>query len=156
MPVDLTDDLFSDLTPVRAASREKFAGVADGSALGPMEPLKPLIQVLPDRLLARAARNAANKPVLCTSSNVGELPDGLVGLGGAPAARIMCRTVTQNLTRDRAYRAGGGLTVWLAGLGDRMSLTVQTLDVDRVADAAQLQKAVDSALTQIGVTGRAW
>jgi hypothetical protein len=154
VPVPLRADRYADLVPVRTASREVFKRRAAGEVTNPIEPFKPLMQMLPDRVVDRLAPDASGAG--CTCSNVDQLPEGMLGLGGRPARAIVIRTVTQNLTLRRAKRLGPGLTSWLSVPGDRISLCVQSLDLDAVADDASLRAVVGAELSRWHLPATVW
>jgi len=154
VPVPLTSDRYTDLGPVRTASREAFRRRAMGVGVNPLEPLKPLMQMLPDLVVEKMAAAVGDAGATC--SNVDALPEGLRGLGGPPARTIVLRTVTQNLTPSRAKRLGPGLTVWLWAPGDVISLAVQSLDLERFADDAALRDLVGAELRRWDLPATIW
>jgi hypothetical protein len=154
VPVVLTSDRYADLTPVRVASRDAFKRRAAGVTTNPIEPFKPLMQMLPDLVVEKLASGAGDAG--CTCSNVDQPPEGLIGLGGAPARTIVMRTVTQNLTLRRAKRLGPGLTSWLSVPGDRISMCIQSLDLDRVPDDAALRGLVEAELSRWDLAATVW
>lgn len=147
------DGRVSDLAAVRDATRTELAARAAGTRHDPLEPVKPLLQVLPDRVVARLARD--NAAPLCLCSNLGTLDGGFAAPLGTPAASVLMRSVTQGASRGVMRRTRGGLSSWWSRHGDVATLSVVCLDPD-LADADRLRAAVLAALGRWEVPGRAW
>jgi hypothetical protein len=154
IPVALTAERYTDLGAVRAASRLAFERRAVGSAGNPLEPLKPLMQMLPDRVLARMASGTVDP--CCTASNVDLIGEGIRGLGGPPARRVAMRTVPQRLTPSAARRLGAGLTCWLWVHGDVVAVGVQSLDLERFVDDAALRELVEAEVARWSLPSTLW
>lgn len=136
VPVHCTDKMYADLGPVRAASKAEFTRAADPQRADVGQQLEPLLRVLPHWLLKRVAERMPAALVTC--SNVGRMKPPLTGLGGPPARSMMCRGVHRNVTQELMQSAGGGVTTWLQEFGDRMTLTVESLQPDLIGDNGSL------------------
>ena len=141
-----------DLRAVRERSKAAFSRI--GVAEPPARAFEPLVQLLPDPLVARLARTS---PVpLCLCSNLGALPEEFVAPLGAPAAAVAMRSMTRDVTRSMLRARGGGLSVWLARVGGTVTLSVLGLDPDHFPDEAELGRHVAKVLEQREIPAKAW
>lgn len=143
-----------DLASIRSRSREAFVGLADGTRTDPLDPLKPLLQMLPDAVVARCA-GAAPSP-LCLSSNLGDLPSSFAHPLGVTSRSVVLRTVPQEVTPVMLRRTRGGLNTWLSRHGDSVSLVALGLDPDHFADRSDLQALVVEAFDRWGLPAKPW
>lgn len=148
------DGRVRDLAQVRTRSREAFAGLAAGTRRDPLEPVKPLLQLLPDVAVARLARGSAVP--LCLCSNLGRLGPVLRAPYGVEADAVAMRSVTQNATPDLMRSRRGGLTSWWAEHGGTATHAVLGLDPDCWPDLATLQRHVREVYAGWGLTPSAW
>ncbi|MTB94589.1 hypothetical protein GGQ22_05800 [Nocardioides sp. zg-579] len=159
VPTTLVDGVgrVTDLAAVRDATRVELASRAAGTRHDPLEPLKPLLQVLPDRAVARLARD--NAAPLCLASNLGELAEEYAAPLGARPSSVMMRSVTPGVTRGQMRRTRGGLSSWWSRHGDRATLSLVCLDPDLVPGPdgpARLRGTVLEAFARWEVPAEAW
>ncbi|GAB3671183.1 hypothetical protein GCM10027597_03780 [Saccharopolyspora tripterygii] len=140
-----------DLAPIRAASKRAFAAVGSPT---PAKLLEPLVQLLPDALVARTAEKS---PVpLCLCSNLGEMPPDFAAPTGFPATSIVMRSITGGTSPALLRSRGGGLTAWLTRTGATLNLTVLALDPDHFPDTATLHAHTAKALATRAVPATPW
>lgn len=144
----------TDLGAVRSALREQLSSLAAGTRRDVLEPLKPLLQMMPDRLLRRLARG--NAAPLCLASNLGRLPTSYSQPTGTPPTSVMMRSVTQRVTRGMMRGTRGGITTWWSRHGDIATLSVVGLDPTHVPDADVLGAATLAVLARWGISARPW
>ncbi|TYL46270.1 hypothetical protein FXB39_14030 [Nocardioides sp. BGMRC 2183] len=143
-----------DLARIRARSKEAFAGLAAGTRVDPLEPLKPLVQLLPDPLVRRLAGGSAVP--LCLCSNLGRLPAAFQAPLGVPASAVLMRSVTQNVTPDLMRSRRGGITAWWNEHGPDVTLGLLGMDPDHWPDAATLRQDVATVYRRWGLEPRFW
>ncbi|MBM9460929.1 hypothetical protein JK386_13575 [Nocardioides sp. zg-536] len=143
-----------DLGTVRARARQAFAGLAAGTRIDPMEPLQPLVQLLPDPVVRRVASRIAAP--LCLCSNLGRLPEPFAAPFGRLASAVLMRSVTQQVTPDMMRSRRGGLTAWWNQTGDTVTLGLLGMDPDLWPDAASLWADVDRVYDRWGLAPRLW
>lgn len=154
------DGRVRDLATVRARSREAFAGLAAGRRADPLDPLKPLLQALPDRAMARLARSSAVP--LCLASNLGTLTGRFRSPYGVPATSVLMRSVTQGVTPDLMRSRRGGLSTWWSrhagpdGGPDLVTQALLGLDPDCWPDADALRGHVAATYARWGLTADFW
>lgn len=122
------DQLYGDLSPVRASSRAAFAAVDPIAAGRQAQVIAPLTTLVPARAMRWATRFMP--PAVCTTSNLGPAPDFLRSVGGSPADRLVIRTLAQGLDTTMARRSGGGVTAWAISTPQWVTIALQTLDFD--------------------------
>lgn len=141
----------TDLAAIRAASKRAFATATDPT---PARRLEPLVQLLPDALVAATAKNS---PVpLCLCSNLGELPREFAAPTGFPATSIMMRSVTGGTSPALLRARGGGVTAWLTRTGRTLTLAVLALDPDHFPDTAALRAHTANTLASWSVPAEPW
>ena len=150
VPVQVTADRYTDLRGVRAATKVELQRVADPAQRSVLERLEPVARVLPRFAIRKLVEGMPAS--LVSVSNVGRMTAAGGGLGGPTALSMMCRGVHRNITPDLLRAAGGGVTTWLQEFGDRMTLTVEALDPDRVPDRDRLAALVVAELSRWDVT----
>ncbi|WP_141015378.1 hypothetical protein [Nocardioides sambongensis] len=143
-----------DLAHIRARSKEAFAGLAAGTRTDPLEPLKPLVQLLPDGLVRRLAGGSAVP--LCLCSNLGRLPAPFRAPLGVPASAVLMRSVTQDVTPDMMRSRRGGVTAWWNEHGPEVTLGLLGMDPDHWPDAATLRHDVATVYRRWGLEPRFW
>lgn len=156
VPTELVDGVgrVTDLGAVRSALREELASLAAGTRRDPLDPLKPLLQMMPDALLRRLARG--NAAPLCLASNLGRLATSYSQPTGVPATSVMMRSVTQGVTRGMMRGTRGGISTWWSRHGDVATLSVVGLDPTHVPDADVLRTATLAVLDRWGIAARPW
>ncbi|NPC96339.1 hypothetical protein [Nocardioides sp. zg-DK7169] len=140
------------LEQVRGATRRELAARSAGTRHDPLEPWQPLLQMVPDRALARLARDQSAP--LCLCSNLGELDDDYRAPLGVEATSVMMRSVTPGATRGQMRRARGGVSAWWSSHGDRATLSVVCLDPELPAE--RLTPLLLAACASWGVPATAW
>ncbi|HWC22125.1 MAG TPA: hypothetical protein VG502_07480 [Flexivirga sp.] len=155
VPVHVTADRYTDLRRVRAATKHELQRVADPTQTSVMERLEPVARVLPRAVIRKVVEGMPAS--LVAVSNLGRMTAAGGGLGGPTALSMMCRGVHRNITPELLRGAGGGVTTWLQEFGDRMTLTVEALDPDRIPDRDRLAALVAEELRRWGITPlRSW
>lgn len=148
--VRLDPGRYADLTELRAAAKAAYREV--GSRTGPdrVAAMAQIAQVLPDRLVRRAAAGATT-PV-CLASNLGEPPDTFTGLGlDHHGCDVALRSVIRaGSARELAARRGG-VSAWAVRSGDSLSLSFTSLDPVHVRDAGHLLELVREELGRWGL-----
>ncbi|MDJ0395146.1 hypothetical protein QMK17_17615 [Rhodococcus sp. G-MC3] len=144
----------SDLGPVRRDSKKAFTTLADTSHSTTFELTKPLMQMLPDAIVAKAAQSATAP--LCLCSNLGDRGVALRSIGGAEAGSVAMRSITQNTTVELLRRTRGGVSVWWNTSGETSTLCVTGLDPDLFPNAEHLKKLVADEYDRWQLTATFW
>ncbi|MDQ1106453.1 hypothetical protein [Nocardioides zeae] len=154
--VDTTRDegRVDDLAVVRARAKSAFAALADDPAAGSSATLEPLLQVLPDALVARAAARSAAP--LCLCSNLGRLHPGFRAPFGEPADAVLMRSSTQGVTADLLRTRRGGVSSWWAEHGATSTHAVLGLDPDCWPDVEELREDLAAVYGRWGLTPTFW
>lgn len=143
-----------DLSAVRRDSKEAFTTLADATQSTTFELTKPLMQMLPDAVVARAARSATAPMCLC--SNLGDRGVGLRSIGDRIARSVAMRSITQNTTAELLRRTKGGVSVWWNTSGESATLCVTGLDPDRFPTAEHLRELVAEEYERWQLTPTFW
>ena len=143
-----------DLAAVRSACRREFSALAEGTRRDTLTPLKPLLQMLPDRVIARLASTMAAP--LCLCSNLGDLPAEFAAPLGVPATSVLMRSVTQGVTPSMMRRTRGGLNAWWSRHGPTVTLAVLGVDPDHFGSQDELARLVQQACRRWGIDTRRW
>ncbi|NNG38086.1 hypothetical protein HJ588_02200 [Flexivirga sp. ID2601S] len=150
VPVQVGPDRYRDLRRVRAATKKELTRATDPDSASVMDRLEPVVRLLPKPVLRKIVERMPAS--LVSVSNVGRITPEGSGLGGPTATSMMCRGVHRNITPDLLRAAGGGVTTWLQEFGDRVTLTVEALDPDRIPDRDALAALVTGELDRWGLT----
>ncbi|MDJ0395144.1 hypothetical protein QMK17_17605 [Rhodococcus sp. G-MC3] len=145
-----------DLSRFRKASKSAFVDFAARQAAGISTesiPL-PLIQMLPDAIVAKLPMPADGAEGLC--SNLGHLPDDFVTIGGVRARSVAARATFVGADAASARRLGGGSTAWAAETDDAVTITLHGMDPDRMSTDEELRRVVEQVLSRWNLTGRYW
>lgn len=154
--VPVAERLDLDLTRIRKASKTAFTDFAARQASGTTDapiPL-PLLQMLPDALVAKMPIPADGAEGLC--SNLGRLPDDFTTIGGVRARSVAARATFAGADADFARSLGGGSTAWATETEDAVTITLHGMDPDRMATDEDLREVVAEVLDRWGVTYRFW
>lgn len=143
-----------DLGPIRASSKQAFQAQADRTVTTTFELLKPLMQLLPDAIVAKLA--ASGSAPLCLCSNLGSRGVALRTIGGVDATAVAMRSITQNTDVALLRRTGGGVSAWWNESGDRATLCVTGLDPDRFPSKEHLRELVEAEYDSWGLTPEFW
>jgi hypothetical protein len=144
----------TDLAQIRASAAAEFRALTSGTRVDALGPLKPLLQMVPDAVAQRAARDATAP--LCLASNLGRLPATFAAPLGVPASGVLMRGVTQGLTRGRLRQMRGGLDSWWSEHDGVATLVVLGLDEERLGEPGQVKAAVESVYARHGLPVRFW
>ncbi|GAB2472832.1 hypothetical protein GCM10027063_12250 [Promicromonospora xylanilytica] len=144
----------ADLAQVRTSAAAEFRALTSGTRVDTLGPLKPLLQMVPDAVAKRAARDATAP--LCLASNLGRLPASFAAPLGVPASGVLMRGVTQGLTRGRLRQMRGGLDCWWSEHDGVATLVVLGLDVERLGEPAQVRAAVETVYARRALPSRFW
>jgi hypothetical protein len=143
-----------DLAAIRSRCRREFSALADGSRRDTLTPLKPLLQMLPDPVVAQLARTMTAP--LCLCSNLGDLPADFGAPLGVPATSVLMRSVTQQVTPSMMRRTRGGLNAWWSRHGDTVTLAVLGVDPDHFGSQDDLAGLVQDACGRWGIDASTW
>lgn len=144
----------ADMGQIRASAKAEFAALTSGSRVDALGPLKPLLQMVPDAVAKRAARDGTAP--LCLASNLGRLPLEFAAPFGVPASSVLMRGVTQGLTRGRLRQMRGGLDSWWSEHNGVATLAILGLDDEQLGDAGQVRAAVERVYARHGLPMRFW
>ncbi|KAA9162029.1 hypothetical protein FPZ12_012355 [Amycolatopsis acidicola] len=147
------DGHVGDLATIRARSKTAFGSLRSGR-VPPVRALEPLVQLLPDALVARLARSSPAP--LCLCSNLGTLPKDFTAPTGVPATSVMMRSMTRLVTRSLLRQRGGGLSIWWSRTGDTATLAVLGLDPGHFPDEPTLRRLTTGALDRWGLRATSW
>jgi hypothetical protein len=152
--VDPGAGYLDDLGAIRAASKHAFRTQADHSVTTTFELLKPLMQLLPDAIVAKLA--ASGSAPLCLCSNLGARGVALRNIGGVDATAVAMRSITQNTDVALLRRTGGGVSAWWNESGERATLCVTGLDPDSFPSKEHLRGLVEAEFDRWGLTPEFW
>ncbi|OZD03771.1 hypothetical protein CH275_16300 [Rhodococcus sp. 06-235-1A] len=144
----------NDLGAIRASSKQAFLAQADRTAITSFELLKPLMQLLPDAIVAKLA--ASGSAPLCLCSNLGNRGVALRTIGGVDATAVAMRSITQNTDVALLRRTGGGVSAWWNESGERATLCVTGLDPDRFPSKDHLRGLVEAEYERWNLTPEFW
>ena len=152
--VDAGGTYSEDLGAIRASSKEAFRAQSDRTVTTTFELLKPLMQLLPDAIVARLA--ASGSAPLCLCSNLGSRGVALRTIGGVDATAVAMRSITQNTDVALLRRTGGGVSAWWNESGERATLCVTGLDPDSFPSKEHLRGLVRAEYDSWGLTPEFW
>ncbi|MFD2792732.1 hypothetical protein ACFS27_04130 [Promicromonospora vindobonensis] len=144
----------ADLAQIRASAAAEFRALTSGTRVEALGPLKPLLQMVPDAVAKRAARDATAP--LCLASNLGRLPATFAAPLGTSASGVLMRGVTQGLTRGRLRQMRGGLDSWWSEHDGVATLVVLGLDEERLGEPGQVRAAVEAVYARHALPTRFW
>lgn len=144
----------TDLAHIRARSKAEFSALYDGTRVDPTAPLRPLLQVIPDRA-ARVLAASITSP-LCLASNLGHAAPAFAAPFGIPAEAILYRGESRGATRGELRRLRGGVTAWCGQTDTTWTYGVRALDPDAVPDDARLREIVTTVYQRWGLTPSFW
>lgn len=144
----------ADMAQIRSRAAAEFRALTTGTRVDALGPLKPLMQMVPDAVAKRAARDATAP--LCLASNLGRLPAAFAAPLGTPASSVLMRGVTQGLTRGRLRQMRGGLDSWWSEHDGVATLVVLGLDMEHLGELAQVRAAVETVYARHGLPVRFW
>ncbi|MEO9326315.1 hypothetical protein ABFT43_00155 [Gordonia sp. B21] len=144
----------SDLGGIRDECRQAYRALDRGrrSAAGQ---LSALGWFLPPALLASHAVSDAGYPD-AVASNVGEMPEQALIIGGVRATDVTVRGFAQGVDPAGRHRYGEGVQSWMVRTDTHVSFTVCGFDETVFPDDAALQKLVGEVLADWGLTHRIW
>lgn len=149
--VEVRKDRYSDLSPLRAASKQAYSVVQGRASQDSVSAMATVAQILPDAVVRRATEST--KTPLCLASNLGE-PDRDFTTLGLPD--VHCDLALRSTIRvDSAHELAqlrGGLSAWAVHSGDTLSLSFTSLDPLAVHDAEDLVHLVREELQRWGFT----
>jgi hypothetical protein len=144
----------ADLGQIRAGAAAEFRALTSGTRVDTLGPLKPFLQMVPDAVAKRAARDATAP--LCLASNLGRLPATFAAPLGTSASSVLMRGVTQGLTRGRLRQMRGGLDSWWSEHDGVATLVVLGLDDERLGEPGQVRAAVEAVYARHALPSRFW
>jgi hypothetical protein len=137
---------------LRAIVRTGIAAARDRP--DPTLALLPLVPFVPRRLVGSLAETAfgfaADRPV--NLSGLGDLPAGVLRIGGRPADRRCFRGVDRKVAAVDLARRGGVLTIAAGAVGEAFVINVTAADPARPATREELRHVVAEVLGDFGVT----
>lgn len=105
------------------------------------------------KLVNRMFAYADERPVSC--SNLGDLPDKLGYIDGAPCSRVIARAVDVNVSRADLERAHGHLVVVASRYKDTISLSVEAFQMKpSLTTTNELRLILEKTLTQLGMNAK--
>lgn len=143
----------TDLGPIRRDSKTAFTTLSDATR-STFDLTKPLMQMLPDKIVEKAA--ASGTAPLCLCSNLGPRGSMLCVVGDVAARSVAMRSITQNTTAELLRRTKGGVSVWWNTSGERATLCVTGLDPDRFPTRSRLRELVDAECRRWELTPEFW
>lgn len=152
--VDGGGEFRNDLGPIRRDSKTAFTTLADTAHSTTFELTKPLMQMLPDAIVARAAKSATAP--LCLCSNLGDRGRALRTIGGVDARSVAMRSITQNTTAELLRRTKGGVSVWWNISGETSTLCVTGLDPDLFPSREHLRGLIEAEYERWQLTPTFW
>ncbi|KAA1376549.1 hypothetical protein [Aeromicrobium fastidiosum] len=143
-----------DLATIRSRCRREFSALADGSRSDALAPLRPLVQMLPDRAVGLLARSMTAP--LCLCSNLGDLPAEFAAPVGVTATSVLMRSVTQGVTPAMMRRTRGGLNAWWSRHGSTVTFAVLGVDPDHFGSNDELGRRVHEVCRRWDIDVRSW
>ncbi|WP_072807490.1 hypothetical protein [Rhodococcoides yunnanense] len=144
----------SDLGPIRRDSKSAFTTLADTEHATSFELTKPLMQMLPDAIVEKAAASATAP--LCLCSNLGDRGAQLRQIDQLSARSVAMRSITQKTTAELLRRTRGGVSVWWNTSGERSTLCVTGLDPDCFPTSEHLRGLIESESRRWELTPNFW
>ncbi|MEU5840617.1 hypothetical protein [Rhodococcus sp. NPDC047139] len=148
--VGITIDEGDTVSTIRARATDAYSRPREGA---PHNLPAEILQLLPDRLAARASRGAGERDVLC--SNIGAVPDELTSLGPYRTTGIAMRAMHPGLG-TRPARTATRLSVYACHTADRYTLAFVALDEEHFPDTTALRTHVRTELAERGLEPRFW
>lgn len=144
----------TDLSAIRRDSKAAFTALSDASTPTSFELTKPLVQMLPDIVVAQASKSATAP--LCLCSNLGDRGARARSIGGLQARSVAMRSITQNTTAQLLRRTKGGVSVWWNTSGETATLCVTGLDPDAFPTVEHLRRLVAEEYDRWQLTPTFW
>ncbi|MFE1667776.1 hypothetical protein ACFWIM_07840, partial [Corynebacterium bovis] len=169
--VVVSPDRYTDLTPIRAASKAGFRRITAGE-FSAVDAMTRIAQALPDGVVQRLAGTASTP--LCLASNLGVVDPLFASLGGPDQGRTAIRSVSVpdgaadvgtdgDAAADRGDAAAdgdllrsGGISAWATLAGTRLSLCFTALDTSLIPDEDRLTALVSAELDRWDVPATRW
>ncbi|MEL4164657.1 hypothetical protein MTQ16_07350, partial [Corynebacterium bovis] len=164
--VVVSPDRYTDLTPIRAASKAGFRRITAGE-FSAVDAMTRIAQALPDGVVRRLAGTASTP--LCLASNLGVVDPLFASLGGPDQGRTAIRSVSvPDGAADRDTDGGdgpaadgdllrsGGISAWATLAGTRLSLCFTALDTSLIPDEDRLTALVSAELDRWDVPATRW
>ena len=174
--VVVSPDRYTDLTPIRAASKAGFRRITAGE-FSAVDAMTRIAQALPDGVVRRLAGTASTP--LCLASNLGVVDPLFASLGGPDQGRTAIRSVSVpdgaadvdtggDTDGDAAADGGdgpaadgdllrsGGISAWATLAGTRLSLCFTALDTSLIPDEDRLTALVSAELDRWDVPATRW
>lgn len=154
--VMLTDDPVpgGDLTGLRASCKEAFVRLADGHRPAAIH-LQPLIWLLPTRWVVAAATAGSGMPDAVTS-NLGDVPDAAMVIGGRRARRLAFRGIADGVDPSGPHRFGDGVQSWLVRTGTDVTFSVVGFDEESFTDTDHLRRLLADELAAWHLPAQIW
>ncbi|WP_338893047.1 hypothetical protein [Rhodococcus sovatensis] len=145
-----------DLTRIRKASKAAFTDFAARQKAGVSSQAIPLslVQMLPDAVVARLPMPSDGAEGLC--SNLGELPEDFITIGGVRARSVAARATYAGADAEFARTLGGGSTAWATETDEAITITVHGMDPDRMVTDNAVRDVVADVLLRWEITHRFW
>lgn len=148
----LTDDPApgEDLSRIRRACKEAYTRLANGTR-APTAHLHPLVWLLPTRLLVSAASAGSGMPDAVVS-NLGDVDDAVLRVGGHRARRLAFRGTAQGVDPAGDHRFGDGVQSWSLRTSEHVTFSVLAFDESVFADEHSLRALLAEELAAWGLT----
>ncbi|MEL4176373.1 hypothetical protein MTQ24_06535 [Corynebacterium bovis] len=164
--VVVSPDRYTDLTPIRAASKAGFRRITAGE-FSAVDAMTRIAQALPDGVVRRLAGTASTP--LCLASNLGVVDPLFASLGGPDQGRTAIRSVSvpdgaadgdtdggDGPAADGDLLRSGGISAWATLAGTRLSLCFTALDTSLIPDEDRLTALVSAELDRWDVPATRW
>jgi hypothetical protein len=143
----------TDLRQINASLKAMLRG-AQKNQISTLTTLLPAIAWMPRKVITKFVNRmfayADERPVSC--SNLGDLPDKLGYIDGAPCSQIIARAVDVNVSRADLERSHGHLVVVSSRYKDTISLSVEACQMKpSLMTTNELRLIIEKTLTQFGM-----
>lgn len=146
----------TDLRQMNALLKAMLRGVKKNQ-ISSLTALLPAIAWMPQKVITKLVNRmfayADERPVSC--SNLGDLPDKLGYIDGAPCSQIIARAVDVNVSRADLERSHGHLVVVASRYKDTISLSIEACQMEpSLTTTNELRLIVEKSLSQFGMIAK--
>ncbi len=135
-----------DLSGVRAQTKKALSDYAARGDQMSADNIQPIVRLLPGRVVLSLMKSIPAPHT--TVSNLGQIPDELLVLGGVRATTHFTRAALRGLDAPQRRSHGKpGLLAWMNEYDDTVTLAVCGIDPDRFDSAETLRRLVADELT---------
>lgn len=146
----------TDLRPMNASLKAMLRG-AKKNQISKLTALLPAIAWMPQKVITKLVNRmfayADERPVSC--SNLGDLPEMLGQIDGAPCSQIIARAVDVNVSLADLERSHGHLVVVSSRYKDTISLSVEACQIKpSLTTTNELRLIIEKTLSQLGMVAK--